>query len=199
MITDEDFARIKEYVYQFVNFSEQDLMRFRGMLTKKHVPKGKYLLEAGQVCSHVAFINKGHFRSFSMVNDDEVTYNFFFDGNFVTNYPSFLSRQPSIETFQALEDADLLMLDYNEMQNGYNDSHMWERFGRLIAEFIIVGIAQRNRSLLFMSPEERYLDLMKTRPKVIANIPQQYIATYLGIQPESLSRIRKRLAEAKKL
>jgi CRP-like cAMP-binding protein len=69
----------------------------------------------------------------------------------------------------------------------------------LIAEFIIVGIAQRNRSLLFMSPEERYLDLMKTRPKVIANIPQQYIATYLGIQPESLSRIRKRLAESKKI
>lgn len=199
MIADEDFARIKEYVYRFVNFSEQDLAQFRGMLTKKHIPKGKYLLEEGQVCSHVAFINKGHFRSFSMVNDDEVTYNFFFDGNFVTNYPSFLSRTPSIETFQALEDADLLMLEYNEMQKGYSNSHMWERFGRLIAEFIIVGIAQRNRSLLFMSPEERYLDLMKTRPKVIASIPQQYIATYLGIQPESLSRIRKRLAEAKKL
>lgn len=199
MITDEDFARVKEYIYRFVDFNEQDLAQFRGMLSKKYLPKGRFLLEAGEVCSHVAFINKGHFRSFSMVQDDEVTYNFFFDGNFITDYPSFLSRQPSTETHQALEDAELLMLEYNDMQRGYNNSHMWERFGRLIAEFIIVGIAQRNRSLLFMSPEERYLDLMKTRPKVIANIPQQYIATYLGIQPESLSRIRKRLAEAKKL
>lgn len=199
MITDEDFARVKEYIYRFVDFNEQDLAEFRGMLSKKYLPKGRLLLEAGEVCSHVAFINKGHFRSFSIVQDEEITYNFFFDGNFITDYPGFISRQPSTETHQALEDAELLMLEYNDMQRGYNNSHMWERFGRLIAEFIIVGIAQRNRSLLFMSPEERYLDLMKTRPKVIANIPQQYIATYLGIQPESLSRIRKRLAESKKI
>lgn len=199
MITDEDFARVKEYIYRFVDFNEQDLAEFRGLLSKKYLPKGRLLLEAGEVCSHVAFINKGHFRSFSIVQDEEITYNFFFDGNFITDYPGFISRQPSTETHQALEDAELLMLEYNDMQRGYNNSHMWERFGRLIAEFIIVGIAQRNRSLLFMSPEERYLDLMKTRPKVIANIPQQYIATYLGIQPESLSRIRKRLAESKKI
>lgn len=199
MITDEDFARVKEYIYRFVDFNEVDLAQFRGMLSKKYLPKGRFLLEAGEVCSHVAFINKGHFRSFSIVQDEEITYNFFFDGNFITDYPGFISRQPSTETHQALEDAELLMLEYKDMQRGYNNSHMWERFGRLIAEFIIVGIAQRNRSLLFMSPEERYLDLMKTRPKVIANIPQQYIATYLGIQPESLSRIRKRLAESKKI
>jgi CRP/FNR family transcriptional regulator, anaerobic regulatory protein len=199
MITDEDFARVKEYVYRFVNFSETDLAQFRAMLTKRHIAKGRFLLEAGEVCSHVAFINKGHFRSFSMVQDEEVTYNFFFDGNFITDYPSFLSRLPSTETHQALEDCELLMLEYHDMQRGYNNSHMWERFGRLVAEFIVMGIAQRNRSLLFMSPEERYLDLMKTRPKVIANIPQQYIAAYLGIQPESLSRIRKRLADSKKI
>jgi CRP-like cAMP-binding protein len=75
----------------------------------------------------------------------------------------------------------------------------WEKFGRLMAEYILVRIVQRNKSMLFLSPEDQYLNLMKERPKVLANIPQHYIASYLGIKPESLSRIRKRLSENKKL
>jgi CRP-like cAMP-binding protein len=199
MVTVNEFERIREYVLRFVAFSEEDLEFFRGILYKREVPKGNFLLEAGEVCRHVAFINKGHFRSFSMVGDEEVTYNFAFDGNFITDYSSFVTQQPSYETHQALEDAEVLILEYNTMQEGYKTRPIFERFGRLIAEFIIVGIVQRNRSLLFLTPEERYLNLMKVRPKVIANIPQQYIAAYLGIQPESLSRIRKRLADSKRL
>ncbi|MFM8742366.1 MAG: Crp/Fnr family transcriptional regulator [Cytophagales bacterium] len=199
MVAINDFERIREYVLRFVQFTDEDLEFFRGILYKREIPKGKFLLEAGDVCRHVAFINKGHFRSFSMVGDEEITYNFAFDGNFITDYSSFVTQQPSHETHQALENAEVLILEYTTMQEGYRVRPIFERFGRLIAEFIIVGIVQRNRSLLFLTPEERYLDLMKVRPKVIANIPQQYIAAYLGIQPESLSRIRKRLAEAKKL
>lgn len=199
MVTIEDFERIREYVLRFVEFTPDDLELFRGMLYKKEIPKGKYLLEAGDICRHVAFINKGHFRIFSIVGDEDITYNFAFDGNFITDYSSFVTQQPSTETHQALDDAEILMLEYHTMQEGYKVRPIFERFGRLIAEFIIVGIVQRNRSLLFLTPEERYLDLMKARPKVIANIPQQYIAAYLGIQPESLSRIRKRLADSKRL
>lgn len=199
MVTEQEYERIKEYVLRFVAFSEEDLEFLRGMLYKREVPKGKFLLEAGQVCRHVAFINQGHFRIFSIVGDEDITYNFAFDGNFFGDYASFVTQQPSSEAHQALEDAEVLMLEYNTLQEGYKARPILERFGRLIAEFIIVGMAQRNRSLLFLTPEERYLDLMKVRPKVISNIPQHYIAGYLGIQPESLSRIRKRLAASKKM
>lgn len=199
MITEVEYQRLREYVGRFVSLPESDLQVFADALVKHSIPKGSYLLKAGEVCDYVAFITKGHFRSFCLINDEEITYNFFFDGNFFTDYPSFLTRQPSIETHQALEDAEVLTLSYDKMQLIYSKVPSWEKFGRLIAEFIILGIAQRNRSMLFMSPEEHYLSLMKTRPKVIANIPQHYIASYLGIQPESLSRIRKRLAESKRL
>jgi CRP-like cAMP-binding protein len=199
MITEAEVQRVREYIARFVSLPEQDLQVFLQALVKQTIPKGEYLMQAGQVCDYVAFINKGHFRSFSLVKNEEVTYNFFFDGNFMTDYPSFITRQPSIETHQALEEAEVLTLSYDKMQMIYSKVPSWEKFGRLIAEFIILGIAQRNRAMLFMSPEEHYLSLMKTRPKVIANIPQHYIASYLGIQPESLSRIRKRLAESKRL
>lgn len=199
MIQEAELQRVREYIKRFVDLSEADFQPFAQALEKKVIPKGGYLLQAGQVCDYVSFITKGHFRSFCVVNQEELTYNFFFDGNFMTEYPSFLTRQPSMETHQALEDAEVLTLSYQEMQRIYSTVPSWEKFGRKIAEFIILGIYHRNRSMLFLSPEEHYLELMKTRPKVIANIPQLYIASYLGIQPESLSRIRKRLAESKRL
>lgn len=194
-----NLERIKEYIARFVVYSDEELAVFLNSLKKRVIPKGDYLMQAGQVCDYVAFINKGYFRSFCMINNTEETYNFSFEGNFFTDYPSFLTRQPSIETHQALVDCEVLTISYLDMQRGYVQTPTLEKFGRLMAEFIIMGIAERNRSMLFMSPEERYLNLMKTRPKVIANIPQHYIASYLGIQPESLSRIRKRLAESKRL
>jgi CRP/FNR family transcriptional regulator, anaerobic regulatory protein len=199
MDTGIDTARVKEYISRFAAYPEHEMNAFLGSLKKRTIAKGEYLMESGQVCDFVVFINKGIFRSFCLIGNAEETYNFFFEGNFVTDYSSFLSRQPSIETHQALEDAEVLLLSYADLQRIYKEYPAWEKFGRLIAEYIILGIAERNRSMLFMSPEERYLSLMKTRPKVIANIPQHYIASYLGIQPESLSRIRKRLAESRRL
>ncbi len=194
-----DFQLIREYIGRFVSLPENDFRIFLDYLVKKVVPKGGYLMEAGQICDYVAFINKGLFRAFCMVNNEEVTNNFSFSGNFLTDYSSFLTRQPSIEYHQALEDAEVLLLSYEKTQMIYDQVPSWEKFGRLIAEFILIRISERNQSMIFLSAEEQYLNLMKTRPKVIANIPQHYIASYLGIRPESLSRIRKRLSGSKKI
>jgi CRP/FNR family transcriptional regulator, anaerobic regulatory protein len=196
--TDKHFQKVKEYISRFVSFTDNEWQPFLTALVRKQIPKGSYLMEVGQVCDYVAFIDKGLFRTYSIVKGEEVTHNFSFDGNFFTDYPSFITRQPTLENHQALEDAEVWMLSYEKMQAIYKSTPVWEKFGRMIAEFILIRIAERNRSMLFLSAEEQYLDLMKTRPKVIANIPQHYIASYLGIQPESLSRIRKRLSQTKK-
>lgn len=199
MVSDEDFGRLREYVNRFMSLPEADFAAMQERMVKRIVPKGGHLLTAGEVCPYVAFINKGHLRSYCLVKHEEITYNFWFDGNFITDYSSFLTRQPSVETHEALDDVEVLAVSYEDMQHLYQHSSGWNKFGRLIAEFIIIGIAERNRAMLFLSPEEQYLNLMKTRPKVFANVPQHYIASYLGLRPESLSRIRKRLATAKKV
>ena len=196
---EEDIVAIRSFISRFVQFSDAEYKEFISRLKKKIVPKGSLLLEAGHPCDFIAFITKGHFRTYCIINEEEVTYNFFFDGNFFSDYASFVSREPTIENHQALVDSEVLLLSYADTQDLYAKIPAWQTFGRLMAEYILVRIVQRNKAMLFLSPEDQYLNLMKERPKVISNIPQHYIASYLGIKPESLSRIRKRLAQNKKL
>ncbi len=195
----EEFALLRNYISRFLSFTDEDWQLHQAVLKRRFLKKGEHILKGGEVCNHVTFINKGHFRVYNVVNEEELTINFAFEGNYITDYTSFVSRQPSSDYILAMDEAEILQINYEDLQASYEKSPLWQKFGRLMAEYILVFIVHRNKALLFNSPEERYLNLMKERPKVIERIPQQYIASYLGIQPESLSRIRKRLMETKKM
>jgi CRP/FNR family transcriptional regulator, anaerobic regulatory protein len=191
----DEFAIIRNYVSRFITFTEEEWRVHQSMLVRRFLKKGEFILRGGEVCNHVTFLNKGFVRVYNVVNDEELTANFAFEGNYVTDYTSFVSRQPSLDNIVAMEDLEILQLNYNDMQAAYEKYPVWQKFGRLIAEYILIFATERSRTFLFLSPEERYLKLMKDRPKVIANVPLKYIASYLGITPEALSRIRKRMAE----
>ncbi|MBL7859365.1 MAG: Crp/Fnr family transcriptional regulator [Cyclobacteriaceae bacterium] len=191
----DEFSQLRKYVQQFVIFTEEEWQLHQSLLTRRFLKKGEFILRQGEVCDHVTFINKGHFRVYSLVEGEELTTNFAFEGNYITDYSSFVSRQPSVDNIVAMDDAELLQLRYDQLQSAYDSSPVWQKFGRMMAEYILIFVVQRNRNMLFNTPEERYLKLIKDRPKVMERIPQQYIASYLGIKPESLSRIRKRLME----
>lgn len=190
----DDFSAIRNFISRFVTVTEEEWKAHEILLKKKFIKKGDYLLRAGEVCDHVTFINKGYFRIYHFVGEEELTANFAFEGNYVTDYPSFVSRQPTSDNIVAMDDVEVLMLEYKDLQLAYEQYPVWQKFGRMIAEYILLFVVDRNKSLLFLSPEERYLKLMKDRPKVIANVPLKYIASYLGITPEALSRIRKRMS-----
>lgn len=191
----DEFTLIREYISRFVNFTEEEWQAHQAMLVRRFLKKGEFVLRAGEVCNHVTFLNKGFVRIYNIVQEEEVTVNFGFNGNYVTDYTSFLTRQPSLDYIVAMEDLEVLQMSYSNMQKGYETCAVWQKFGRLIAEYILIFATERSRSLLFLSPEQRYLKLMKDRPKVIAQIPLKYIASYLGITPEALSRIRKRMSD----
>lgn len=191
----DEFSLLRNYVSRFITFTEEEWRVHQSMLVRRFLKKGEFILKAGEVCNHVTFLNKGFVRVYNIVNDDELTANFGFEGNYVTDYTSFVSRQPSLDYIVAMEDLEILQLSYADMQGAYEKYPVWQKFGRLIAEYILIFATERSRTFLFLSPEERYLKLMKDRPKVIANIPLKYIASYLGITPEALSRIRKRMSE----
>ncbi len=195
----DEFTLLRNYISQFLTITEEEWQLHQALLLRRFLKKGEFLLRGGEVCNHVTFINKGHFRSFNIIDGDDITFNFAFEGNYVTDYTSFVSRRPSTDYIVAMDDAEILQLKYEDLQAAYEKSPVWQKFGRLMAEFVLIHISQRNKGLLFNTPEERYLNLMKERPKVFERVPQQYIASYLGIKPESLSRIRKRLMESKKI
>lgn len=190
-----EFSSIKNFIARFLKFTEEEWMMMQPILSRRFLKKGEFLLREGEICNHVTFINKGLVRIYNIVNDEDLTINFAFEGNFTTDFASLIPRKPSTDYMVAMEDLEILQLEYNDMQALYDKAMVWQKFGRLITEYVLLFVVERNKGLLFKTPEERYLKLLKERPKVIANVPLKYIASYLGITPEALSRIRKRLAD----
>lgn len=190
----DEFITIRKFISRFVNYTEDEWLAHQACMRRRFLKKGEFVLRAGDVCDHVTFINQGIARVYHVVNDEELTVNFGFGGNYITDYPSLVSRTPAIDTIVAMEDVELLQVSYQDLQRLYEEYPVWQKFGRLMAEYILMFVVERNKALLYNTPEERYLKLMKDRPKVIASVPLKYIASYLGITPEALSRIRKRMS-----
>ena len=166
---------------------------FRERLTFKKLRRREFFLQPHEVCKHVAFVKRGCLRYFYDAAGEERTGQFFFENSWYTDYESFLTGEPSSQAIQALEPTELCLLSKGALYELYERYPTFERFGRLMAENAYLGSRRNNVSLLTASPEERYLDLIQTRPKLLERVALRYIASYLGIQPESLSRIRKRL------
>jgi CRP-like cAMP-binding protein len=188
------FEQIIQSVSRFISLDKSEQDHFVSKLQVKQFKKKELILQQGQVCSFVYFINKGCMRYYYIVDGNENTAQFFFENSWYTDFDSFLSGKPSKLNIQALEKAELVMLSSKDMQQLYTEIPKFEKLGRQMAENAFLGVRQRNEMLENFSAEERYLKLLKERPKVIERIPQHYIASHLGIKPESLSRIRKKIA-----
>jgi CRP-like cAMP-binding protein len=136
---------------------------------------------------------EGNLRQFYVKDGQEKTTYFYFENHLMSSYISCITGQPSALSIEALTNCRLLIFPYTILQLLYAQSKQWEKFGRLIAEYISIGLEERMVGLLMLSPEERYHQLIQSNKKKIPErIPQHYIANYLGITPVSLSRIRKR-------
>jgi CRP/FNR family transcriptional regulator, anaerobic regulatory protein len=195
----DEFTPLRQFIARVVDVTDDEWRAHRDCLTRRFLRKGEYLVSEGQVVNNVSFINKGSFRVYKNFNGQDMTKHFFFANEYATEYISFLTRKPSEICVKATEDAELMELHYDKVQVLYEQYPVWQKYGRLLAEHLFIVLAERTHRLLYHTPEENYLQLMESRPDIIEKIPQQYIASYLGIQPESLSRIRKRLMEVKRV
>jgi CRP-like cAMP-binding protein len=180
-------------ISNFVAFNEVEADAFRSILKEKKLKRKEYLLREGQVGNYAAFIVKGCLRYYYIVNGEESTGQFFFENGWYADYESFLSGQPSTQNIEALEDCTLYLIYRKDLETLFSQHPVFEKFGRLMAERAVLGLKKKNEFLTLQSHEERYLQLINDRPKVIQRVSLKYIASYLGMKPESLSRIRKRL------
>lgn len=189
------FDQLKTSLERLLPLTREEFVQFATLLTPRRLTKHEHWLRAGEVCTHIAFVNQGCLRYYYLKDGSEFNGQFFFEGAWVGEYQSFLTGQSSIQYIDALEDTELLVMPRTDLLALYSERPVFERFGRLIAENVVIGSQRRTASLLFDTPEERYLKLITERPKVVERIPLHQIASYLGIKPESLSRIRRRLAD----
>ena len=153
------------------------------------------VLEEGEVSNQIAFIKKGFMRAYYEINDGlEVTKYIQPKHLLITSFTSFTSREPSKEYIQALTDCELWVIDYDSMQLLYRKYPKWQEIGRLIMEQIYMNLEKRILSFLTQNAEDRYKSLVKENPRLIHDVPLRYIASMLGITPETLSRIRQKVS-----
>lgn len=139
-------------------------------------------------------IGAGLVRYYINADGEERTYFFNREGDFVCDYESFLPQSPSQKNIQALEDTLLYLINHHDLQRLYKELKEGERLGRLGIEQVFVNIIQQLSSMYNDSPETRYQRFLEAFADISQRVPQYYIASYVGIKPQSLSRIRKRSA-----
>ncbi|SMG07871.1 cAMP-binding domain of CRP or a regulatory subunit of cAMP-dependent protein kinases [Marivirga sericea] len=188
-----EYKIIKEDISKYISLSDDEFDYYFGLLKAKKFARSENLLQSGDVCKEAYFIQSGCIRYYNLVDGEEQTGQFFFEGSWYSDYDSFLFEKPTTQTIQALEETTVAVLSKAALQKLYKEVPKFERFGRLMAENAFMGLRKYTESLTHISAEERYKLLIKSRPKVMQRVPQQYIASYLGIRPQSLSRIRKNL------
>lgn len=168
------------------------------LLKFKEVKKHEYILKENNICSFIGITICGSLRTFYInENGEEVNYLFHFDHRLedivFTDYDSFLRNSSSKLNIQALENATVCLISYNDWERLCNSSTYWQLFSKKMTEQVYFFAKKRIEDLLYYSPENRYLKLLKENPLLFQKIPQRHLASYLGITPQSLSRIRKRI------
>ncbi len=190
-------AKIIQSIKSIASLNEAEEKAFLRILEAKTFKRKEFLLQEGKVCNKITFVNNGIMRLFYNVEGVENTIQFFFGDSWYTDYASFLTGQPSIENMQSLEESEVVQFKKEDLYKLYDTMPIFEKVGRIFAENAYLSISQLNQMKTNEEPELRYLNLLKTRPELVQQIPQHYIASYLGIKPETLSRIRKRILTSK--
>ena len=189
------FDKIKTYYQKTLpGLQEEDWYALEEKLNIQYLKKGELLIRQGDTCRCVSFINTGLLRMFYVVDGKEICTGFAPENEYLSQYDSFLVQQPSAGSIDALEDCELINLTYNDMQALYSSNPVFEIFGRKIAEMLFIMISSQTNRLLTLKPEERYQSVIQYESFVIQRVPQYMVASYIGITPEHLSRLRKKIA-----
>ncbi len=188
------FIALRKHIELFTSLSEAEWNLLLPFLRVRSLPKNGLFIQEGKKANEVGFVLEGMFRQYYTKDGDEKTTYFFFENHFISAYISCITGKPSLVTIEALSTASYVSFPYKTLLELYEKSMAWQKFGRLIAEYLGIGLEERMVSLLTQSPEERYIDLLNSnKTRIIERIPQHYIANYLGITAVSMSRIRNRL------
>jgi len=156
--------------------------------------KSDFFLKEGEKCQYLGFLKTGFMRTFYINDNGEyVTFNFHFDNYFFTDYESILCNTKSRMNIKAVSNAEVLLLHKDDLQKLYQKDVYWQEFGRKMTEVIYLGAKKRIEELLYYSPEIRYNNLLAENAQIFQLVAQKHIASYLGVKPPSLSRIRRRI------
>ena len=180
----------ESYIRTNFKFSDLETEKIIDCFTMKSIGKKDYFLRAGQYCKHVGFVEKGSFFYFEIVDGEEKVCDFAFENDWLTQYKSLLGNIPSDISIKALEDAEVLYMDMDKMNALSEEMPRVNLLRSTLAEQYFTKSTQRASNLTNLDAKGRYQALLEEMPSIHQRVPQYHIASYLGIKPQSLSRIR---------
>lgn len=183
-----------ENLLKTIKLSESDIELISKNFKVKKLKKRQFFLNEGNIAYHTGFVNKGCLKSYTIdSNGNELIYQISVEGWWVADMYSFLTGEPAIYNIEAIEDSELLIMDLASREEIFRLVPQFERFIRILLEKNYIANQQRLNSLMGNTAEERYLKYIKKYTQIANRVPLRTIASYLGIAPESLSRIRKNI------
>jgi len=192
MVSPESMTKIESFIRMIIDPNADEWDAFARVVKFRTLKKKDLLLQEGQVCNFIDFINSGVLREYRFQNDKETTVDFVSENQFTSDYQSFIMETPSMQYLEALTDVELLILKKSDINALYDQYKIWERFGRLIIEHFFCSAEAKRKKIISTSHEEQYRNFAATYPQIVQQVPQYYIASYLGLTPEHLSRLRKK-------
>ena len=190
--------QLKTYCQKIVPLSESELGLIDAYFEIKTLKKKEFLLQDNTVCNFIAFIAVGSIRHFHVKDGNEKTCDISFENNWVTDFQSFTYETLGKMNLQAMEETTVFPVSKQNLHKLYEQCSKYETFGRIMAENVAQKATEIAMSLSSEKPEERFQNLITKQPDLFQRVPQKYIANFLGISPESLSRIRNRIFHKQK-
>lgn len=181
---------IEQILIKELNLSNDMCDRFLELAETKYLKKKELFVQQGKVCYNLGIIESGVLRSYIEKDAAEYIKDFYFPGSIVVSYKSFLTAEPSIGSIQALEDTHLIILSRSAYEQLLIESNEWYKFGKYISDSLLIKKCRKETSFLMDNAFERYKLLLNTYPQIEQHLSQCHIAAYLGIKPESLSRLK---------
>ena len=182
-------AYVKHYS-SLARFSESDLDILTHHLKPLLIHKDDCLVKEGKICQSFYFVEHGSFRHYQITDTgEEITQNLYIEKDWLLDYKSFTSQKPSVSIIQAMEDSAVLELSVYDLHKLMKTSDVFFQVARIFQ----FGLEQKEIGLQNTTPKDRYQFLLTEKPQIIQRFPLKYIASYLGMTPETLSRVRKSL------
>ncbi len=180
-------------------FTDEELAVVRTKLTPKKLRKKQYLLQEGDVCRFIAFVEKGALRSYTIdEKGGEHIIQFALEGWTISDLYSFLTSEPATYTIDALEDSELVLINQSAHEELLAEIPHYETYIRLQITGAYIAMQRRLTSIISLSLPERYANFTALYPHILQRVPQHMIASFMGLTPETLSRVRKKISVNKK-
>ena len=187
---------ISKNISRIISLTEAEQQRFFTVLENRKVRKKQYLHSDGEVCNHINFVVKGCLRLYNTDENGVVhVVQFAIENWWISDVASFLTKSKGVFCIDALENSEVLRISKSSVDKLYTDIPKFERYFRILAENTYIGYQRRTSYNIGASATDRYLYFKKTYPEFIMRIPQNHIASYLGVTPEFLSKLKKSLGE----